>query len=125
MDKELEKQLAKRFPMLFADYGGDPRKTCMAWGCDHGNGWFNIVEAMCVEIQQYVDAHPGMEVVFQQIKEKFATLTVYHNGDDAVYDIVNKYSEMSAKTCEVCGKPGEVITTSGWWVTRCPECEMK
>jgi len=47
MNKNLELILVERFPTLFAQYGGSPQETCMAWGCAHGDGWFKILEALC------------------------------------------------------------------------------
>jgi len=122
--KELEKQLVDAYPALFVEYGGNPRETCMAWGCTHGDGWFNILKSLCAQINHYVAQHPGMEVRFLQVKEKFGSLRVYHNGDENVRKIVDQHEELSERTCEQCGQPGEVIKT-GWMACLCPECLEK
>jgi len=58
MNRHLEEYLVKKYPKIFADYGGDPRKTCMAWGMDCGDGWFFILDALCTRIQNYIDNPP-------------------------------------------------------------------
>ena len=47
MNEELEVKLVKRHPDLFTDYYGDPMKTCMAWGMEHGDGWYSLIESLC------------------------------------------------------------------------------
>jgi len=122
MRKDLELKLVEKYPALFEEYGGDPRQTCMAWGCSHGDGWFEILSSLCEQIQQYVNANPGMAVKFLQIKEKFAVLTVYHNGDSTVDKIVDQHAEWSRRTCEECGEAGETRTIGGFYLTRCQRC---
>lgn len=129
MTKDLELKLVAQYPVLFQEYGGSPSKTCMAWGCSHGDGWFDLLVAMCAEIQEYVDTHPGVQTHFLQVKEKFAGLRVYHHtegGDSAWEDIeaiINKYYNPSITTCEVCGQPGKMVSFSHLVLTRCPAHE--
>ena len=42
MRKELEQNLAARWPNWFA-LAGNPRLSPMARGFEHGDGWFNIL----------------------------------------------------------------------------------
>lgn len=49
MDKALENQLIKRYPEVFREVGGDPAQTCMAWGLDVGDGWFNLIDVLCAQ----------------------------------------------------------------------------
>lgn len=55
MNKHLEKYLVKKYPEIFVDYGGDMRRTCMAWGMSHGDGWFFLIDALCSSIQNHID----------------------------------------------------------------------
>lgn len=50
MERELEKQLVKKYPKLFTEYGGSPQKTCMSWGCECGDGWYNILDELCMKL---------------------------------------------------------------------------
>lgn len=123
MNKELEKKLIDRFPAFFRDMYGDPRHTCMAWGCDTGDGWFQILWDACEKIEKALK--PGELFVFDQIKEKFATFRLYYTTTNNTVDVIISEAEaLSGKTCELCGKEGS-IRGGGWLVTRCDECDKK
>lgn len=51
MTKELELKLVKRFPVLYQDYTSPMSQTCMCWGFDHGDGWFNIIWMLSLAIE--------------------------------------------------------------------------
>lgn len=54
------------------------------------------------------------------IKEKWGELRIYCNyGSSDLYKLIEKYSELSFKTCIECGKPAKYLT--GGWI--CPYCE--
>lgn len=55
MKKELDELLCSRFPKIFRDRNGDMRKTLMCWGFECGDGWFNILNAACRNIQRHID----------------------------------------------------------------------
>ena len=52
MKKELEMKLVEKYPKLFKHYGKSPQETCMAWGCEHGDGWYNILDELCEKLSQ-------------------------------------------------------------------------
>lgn len=55
-----------------------------------------------------------------QIKEKFGGLRWYSEGDtQEIFNIINKYEDISYKTCIVCGKDAKYMTRG--WI--CPYCE--
>lgn len=55
MREELDKQLCEAFPKLFRDRYAPMTTTCMCWGFSHGDGWFNIIHALCANIQHHID----------------------------------------------------------------------
>ena len=55
MKKELDELLCKRYPKIFRDRHGDMRITAMCWGFDIGDGWFNIIDKMCRNMQWHID----------------------------------------------------------------------
>ena len=55
MRKELDEKLCEKYPLIFRDRHADPSKTCMYWGIAVGDGWYNIVEALCANIQNRID----------------------------------------------------------------------
>lgn len=55
MRKELDELLCAKYPLIFRDRHGDMSKTCMVWGFDCGDGWFNIIDALCANIQAHIN----------------------------------------------------------------------
>ncbi len=82
-----------------------------------GDGWLGLV-ADC--IQELINA--GWDKKVYQVKEKFGGLRFYCSVGINTHDSVSKYEELSYKTCEVCGKPGEPDQSRSWIKTLCPEC---
>ena len=44
MKAELALQLTKSYPNLYRNYGKDAMVTCMAWGFECGDGWFELIK---------------------------------------------------------------------------------
>jgi len=66
----------------------------------------------------YVSGHPRAA----QVKEKFGSLRFYMTiGTDEVYAMISEAEELSSKTCEECGGPGEQ-RSGGWIHTLCSNC---
>ena len=144
MKKELDEQLCAKYPAIFADRHADMTVTCMCWGFDCGDGWFNIIDQLCLNIQHHIDSnrkniawtkqhnekkenaknqHPIPDeipqVVATQVKEKFGTLCFYYGGGDDIIDGMVRMAEaMSGVTCEKCGVPGK-RNDAGWIRTLC------
>ena len=124
MRKELDEALCKKYPEIFRDRHGDMRTTAMCWGFECGDGWYNIIDAACAQIENraYNNRLNGVEfppVVATQIKEKYGTLRFYYTGgDDYVDGVVSMAETISAKTCEVCGAPGK-LREGAWLKTLC------
>jgi hypothetical protein len=77
MREELELQLVKKYPTMFKDYRGDMRQTCMAWGFECGNGWYDLIDKMCADVTKLL-GNSGQEVIAEQVKEKFGGLRFYY-----------------------------------------------
>ena len=125
MKTELEKKLLEEFPSFFRDMYGDPRKTCMAWGCAHGDGWFDILYQLCKKLKKEVEKDPKVDFHFLQIKEKFARLTLYYSGGNkTIHRLVNEAEQKSDFVCEDCGTMESVsVDNSVYWLrTLCEEC---
>lgn len=100
----------------------DETKSCMVWGIECGNGWYDILDEMMAKIAS-LNLPP--EFTFSQIKEKFGTLRVYTSYcDERVEKIIEEAEAKSAVTCEICGKPG-TVNQKGWLKCRCADCETK
>ena len=55
MREELDKKLCEDFPKMFVNRHKSMKETCMCWGFDHGDGWYNIIRALCSNIQHHID----------------------------------------------------------------------
>lgn len=64
----------------------------------------------------------GYDVSILQIKEKYAVLTIYLSSYyPELEEIIDKYLDLSSRTCEQCGKAADTIKIGGWWTTICKE----
>lgn len=126
MKKILTLQLVEKYPKLFIDYGKSPRESCMAFGCDCGDGWYNLIDDLCASLSIYEG------VSLAQVKEKFGGLRVYLNilqdydeeTSDRIYNLTDEAETKSYKICELCGQPG-ILYRNGWHRTHCSACEDK
>lgn len=78
------------------------------------DGWYPLA----LELMQELDK-TGWNRKVGTIKEKYGELRFY--AETKEYDLLDRYAEASTHVCEVCGEPGKIDTSGGWWVTRCPE----
>lgn len=55
MKKELDEALCKKYPKIFRDRHAPMTHTAMCWGFDIGDGWYNIIDVMCRNMQSHID----------------------------------------------------------------------
>lgn len=82
-----------------------------------GPGWVDLLIATHTWLIQL-----GGDFRWSQIKEKFAGLRLYHDGDvgDVGNEIINvAESVISQCICDECGAPGRKRNSHGWLATRC------
>jgi len=124
MNQELQQKLFDKYPLLFAQHDLDMKETCMCWGIETGDGWFDLIDTLCKTIQSYITLNHKPQVEFVQVKEKFGTLRVYTaGGDDIIHGMIWFAESLSGTICEVCGKPGH-CNESGWIRCRCDEHQI-
>lgn len=120
MKMELQEQLFKRYPELFKQKDLPMSQTCMCWGIETDDGWYDLIDTMCELLTLYCDRH-GLEVQFTQIKSKYGTLTADTTGNEGrVERIIDMVECMSEHTCEKCGEWGNTYD-DGWVRTLCPK----
>ena len=78
---------------------------------------------MCKDIRrQLIKERKLFKWRIVQLKEKFGGIRLYSNfASDELYDIIDKYEQISYKTCGVCGKPATKIS-KGWIYPYCDNC---
>lgn len=131
MKPELEEKLTKQFPLLYADVGADPTVSCMAFGFECNDGWYELLHEVSSKleliIQKYIEEHDDCENYPRaaQVKEKFGSLSFYMTHYlDEFDDPIREAEAKSMITCEYCGKIGK-IRVGGWMVTLCDGCDKK
>jgi hypothetical protein len=122
MSPELEQKLTEKYPSIFADRDRPPTESLMCFGCECGDGWFDLLDALCFRLTQ-LDSDKELRAM--QVKEKFGTLRFYTGpASDAAYELISFAEDMSARTCEACGNKGST-RGGGWVVTLCDACDEK
>jgi hypothetical protein len=125
--KELEKKLFENYPGIFRQKDLPATETCMCWGISCGDGWYNILDILCGQIQNHLKYNIKKDegsilVEAVQVKEKFGGLRFYyHGGDEFISGLVSMAEGLAEKTCEECGSPGDQ-NNIGWVRTLCKSC---
>lgn len=122
MRQELDDLLCARYPVLFAHRHRPTSETPMGRGFSCEDGWFDLIDRLCADIQAAV-AKGATQPVAAQVKEKLGELRFYVDGraDPAIRALIDEASECSGKVCEVCGRPGRLMLDGGWVHAACPE----
>lgn len=55
MKFELDKQICKEFPKIFAKRNMPPQETNTCFGFECGDGWYNLLHSACSVIQNHID----------------------------------------------------------------------
>ncbi len=47
MSPELEQKLFAKYPKIFRDANKSPQESCMAFGLEVGDGWYDLIDVLC------------------------------------------------------------------------------
>lgn len=61
----------------------------------------------------------------ESIKSKYGRIDLYINGTEEEQDFGYEIERESERTCENCGKPGELKSINGWITALCNKCYKK
>ncbi len=118
MKAELQKELHKNWSHILNEVG-----------IECGDGWFDLINQLCVMLDNVIQNETQLTIKATQIKEKFGTLRFYYNISREypyVDGIVAAFEHISSFICEECGHPGFLHKTkNGWFVTICQDCISK
>lgn len=124
MKKELDELLCSKYPKMFVNRHKSMQETCMCWGFSCGDGWFDLIDQLCGNIQSYIDNNKHLnvpQVTVDQVKEKFGTLRFYvTGGNELIRGMIWFAESMSGRICETCGAPGK-RRGRGYIYTACDE----
>lgn len=149
MDAELQNKLFEKYSFMFDNRHKSPMESCMSFGIECNNGWYELLSSVCWRISQHEKniednkkylaqknkdiqkdfgiSMSGEEpeyfpVKFDQVKEKYGGLRIYFTGgDDYVDGVIGMAEEYSYKVCEICGNAGKP-NKGGWITTLCDSC---
>lgn len=157
MRDELEKKLEENFIFMKKKYSLEKQREqgkignlYSAFGCECNDGWFELLYSLCQEIDEvYKKANMPVDIVIEQIKEKFGSLRFYYSFRDKeqavhaldflgiggfrymqedtpihkeIANIVKNYEKKSSFVCENCGASGKLRTECPWVLTLCDKC---
>ena len=132
MKSELQQRLYEKYPDIFRQKDLDKTVTAMCWGISCGDGWYDLIDTLCENIQNRMmnvnrnkpkKEHLICEAV--QVKEKFGGLCFYtYGGDEYIDGLVSMAESMSYHICTECSKPSEKQDNNrGWIYTLCESCK--
>ena len=55
MKQELDKLLCEKYPKMMVNRNKNMQETCMCWGFECGDGWFQILNQLMGNIQHHID----------------------------------------------------------------------
>jgi len=108
MSPELDNKLCEKYPKIFINRSKSPQESCMSWGFEVGDGWYDLLDTLCealtytyntsIEVdeedgklfgitpynhlmgkQSYYYRVEAPQVVADQVKEKFGSLRFYYH----------------------------------------------
>lgn len=132
MSPENSKILTDKYPKIFPPPPPEEnREPFYYFGFECGDGWFDLIELLCRNIQHHIDwgvenlpedKKEEFQVTAAQVKEKFGSLRWYYNGgDEHIRGMVQMAESMSNKICENCGDKA-TVKTKGWIRNLCQPC---
>lgn len=145
MRQELDDKLVKDFPLLYADRYASVTQSCMPWGFDVGDGWFDIVYELSSKLENFIKNFKSEVCEFcyyapnecpcpefkplrpkaVQVKEKFGLLRFYmSHSSDEIDEYIRAAVAKSKVTCELCGAEGKLVGEV-WLSVRCAPCEAE
>ena len=148
MKKELQDKLFEKYPSIFRQRSLTAQETAMCWGIACGDGWYNLIDDLCGNIQNRVEnvnrqikyrienspttLVPTKTEVFvceaTQVKEKFGSLRFYtYGGDEYIDGLIAMAESISHSVCTECGNRVEKTNEiqRGWIYTLCNSCKDK
>jgi len=117
MNRQRSVYLFGAFPTLYSELSS----------FDCGDGWYKIIKDLSAKLEPILveyktDDPDGWKYGLYraaQVKEKFGTLRFYlDGGTEACQKFIREAEVKSAKTCELCGKPGK-LRRGNWFRTLC------
>ena len=115
-DSPLWALLPTRYPHLFSA-SKPPSFHC-------GDGWTGIASLVCQRLSSLVEAHPGVDITIEQVKEKFGVLRLQlriQGANDELRHEIRESLELARTASEHCC---ERCAAVGTWI-KGPPCRVR
>ncbi len=120
MKQALDEDLCKKYPKIFRDRYADMRTTAMCWGFECGEGWYNIIDKLCANIQSHIDwkrKQRTRDLKFNRALKKAlagdkSSLIKYHSHKGSISEYAMQCVEeeiAAAKFTDVTPKVNQVV----------------
>ena len=89
MKRELDEYLCKVYPKMMVNRNAPMTETCMCWGFECGDGWFQILNQLMGNIQHHIDwkeRQREVAIKFNRMSEQLKA------GDSTLFD--EEYKDM-------------------------------
>jgi len=83
MKKELDEYLCKVYPKMMINRDKSIQETCMCWGFECGDGWFQILNQLMSNIQHHIDWRERQRDIDIKFNEMAVQLKA---GDSTLFD---------------------------------------
>lgn len=136
MNNELQNKLFELAPILYQEKDLDVESTCMCWGFECPDTWFELLFELTIQIEKINNTYKDkFEIIANQVKEKYGYLHFYYsvkyidenffNEADEILAQVNKFiSDAEIKSMKICCNCGQPATkmSKGWIMYYCDNC---
>ncbi|CAB5221194.1 hypothetical protein UFOVP244_103 [uncultured Caudovirales phage] len=119
MNQDKDKLLCEKYPKLFSERNLPMTQSCMYWGFEIGDGWFNIIDNLCANIQHHLDSAADYrkrtieynEMIEQAVAGKYEKLEEYWS--DSSPELIEKVKESipSSSLREVPEEVSQVVVS--------------
>ena len=124
-------ELIARYPRLFRGKGPTIPSVLLP-------GWAGLVDALLADVDRMLTDAQAQRFQVDQIKEKFGMLRFYWSlrersqasPDESLLWTrgearVREAAQQSEDVCELCGAPGTLGESRGWYRVRCARCATR
>lgn len=135
MNRHYDKYLSNKYEILYRDRHASMQQTCMCWGFDCGDGWFDLINALSFQLEM-LNHVLNITITASQVKQKYGTLRFYYSVDFStlkgalnekqlcrqwlrvIDNLVHQAEIASYHICEACGSWADK-QTKGYIETLC------
>lgn len=136
MKENLQELLYETYPEIFKDKDLSEDESCMARGIETGDGWWELINTLCEQLQWQTINNGFPQVVAEQVKQKYGSFKFLFRTEETeesqklkrprspeyLRGMVYFAEAMSKTICEKCGAAGKPHGLAPRMYVRCDDC---